>query len=254
MSELENRMLEYRGKFDIRLDKTQPLLAMIDGRSFSKLIKNKYTKPFDSEFIKLMNSTAEYCIAKIQCCKFAYVQSDEISFFIDSRHEESNPFFEYRICKLLSIIPSMATGIFNKLRFQKDPDSPLCEFDCKVWNVPTDNDVFAWFLYRQNDCIRNSKSQTAQSFLPHKELLNLNVDQQLEKLLSTKGIDWNSYEDGMKYGRFIWKEQKEYNSPEYGTYMRSVYEAKPAWQLNGPEGRHKFFELLELKEYEEPVA
>lgn len=254
MSELEERMLEFRSKIDYRLLKEQPVLAMIDGRNFSKLIKNSYTKPFDLEFIDLMNKTAEYCIAKIQCCKFAYVQSDEISFFIDSRKEESTPFFEYRLCKLLSIIPSMATGIFNKLRLQKNPDSKLCEFDCKVWNVPTDNDVFAWFLYRQNDCIRNSKSQAAQTYLSHKELMNLNVDQQLTKLLEQKGIDWNSYDPGMKYGRFIWKEQKEYISPEYGTYMRSMYEAKPAWQLNGEGGRHRFFELLELQEYEEPVA
>ena len=221
---------------------------MIDGRSFSKLIKNKYTKPFDPEFINLMNKTAEHVIAKIQGCKFAYVQSDEISFYIDSRGAESTPFFEYRICKLLSIIPSMATGMFNKLRLQKDPNAPLCEFDCKVWNVPTNNDVFAWFLYRQNDCIRNSKSQAAQTYLPHKELMNLNVDQQIEKLNSQIGIDWNAYDPGMKYGRFIWKEYKEHTDPKYGTYMRSVYEAKPAWRLNSEDGRTIFMHLLELQD------
>lgn len=250
MSELENRMLEYRSKTDVKLLKEQPVLAMIDGRSFSKLIKNKYRKPFDPEFINLMNKTAEYCIAKIQCCKFAYVQSDEISFFIDSRQEESTPFFEYRLCKLLSIIPSMATGMFNKLRLEKDPNSTLCEFDCKVWNVPTDNDVFAWFLYRQNDCMRNSKSQTAQSYLPHKKLMNLNVDQQLDLLMTEKGIDWNIFEPGMKYGRFVWKEYREYNDPKYGTYKRSVYEAKPAWILNSSEGRETFMNLLNLEKDE----
>ena len=199
MSKLEDRMLEYRRSTDYRLQKDL----------------HKYKKPFDPDFIDLMNKTAEYCIGKIQCCKIAYVQSDEISFFIDSRKEESNPFFEYRLCKLLSIIPSMATGIFNKLRLQKDLNAPLCEFDCKVWNVPTNNDVFAWFLYRQNDCTRNSKLQAAQSYLSHNQL---------------------------------WKEYREHTDPKYGTYQRSVYEAKPAWKLNSEDGRTIFMHLLELQD------
>ena len=247
MSELEDRMLKYRSSTDYRLLKEQPVLAMIDGRSFSKVIKNKFQKPFDPEFINLMNKTAEGCIAEIQGCKFAYVQSDEISFYIDSRNPESTPFFEYRLCKLLSIIPSKATGIFNDLRDKKKIKEP-CEFDCKVWNVPTDNDVFSWFLYRQNDCVRNSKSQAAQTYLSHKDLMRLNTDQQIQKLLETKGIDWNEYEDGMKYGRFIWKEKVEYTDPKYGTYQRSVYEAKPAWRLNTPEGRTRFMNLLGLQD------
>ncbi len=251
MSELEKRMLELRGKTDFKLNKNQPVLAQVDGRSFSKLIKNRYEKPFDPVFIDLMNKTAEYCVPKIHGCKFAYVQSDEISFFIDSRKELSEPFFEFRICKLLSIIASTATGRFIDLRPKGEK---IVQFDCKVWNVLTDNDVFAHFLWRQNDCIRNSKSQAAQAYIPQKELLNLNTDQQIELLLSRKGIDWNSYDPGMKYGRFIWKEYKEYTDPKYGTYKRSVYEAKPAWRLNEPDGRHRFFELLGLQEHEELMA
>ena len=247
MSELEDRMLDLRSKTDYRLLKEQSVLAMIDGRSFSKVIKNKFQKPFDPEFIDMMNKTAEGCVAEIQGCKFAYVQSDEISFFIDSRSLESTPFFEYRLCKLLSIISSKATGIFNDLR-DRNKIIESCEFDCKAWNVPTDNDVFAWFLYRQNDCVRNSKSQAAQTYFTYTELKCLNTDEQIDKLKRLKGIDWNDYDDGMKYGRFVWRDSKEYISPEYGTYMRSVYEAKPAWRLNTQEGRTRFMNLLGLQD------
>lgn len=246
MSELERRMLEYRSKTDYRLLKEQPVIVMVDGHSFSKLIKNKYKKPFDPEFINLMNKTAEQSISEIQNCKFAYVQSDEISFFIDSRKDEVAPYFDYRLCKLQSIIASKVTKIFNDLK-----PKCLCEFDCKAWNVPTDNDVYAHFLWRQNDCIRNSISQAAQTYIPENELLNLNIDQQLEKLLIQKGIDWNSYDPGMKYGRFVWKDYVEYVSPKWGPYTRSVYEAKPAWLLREPEGRDKFMKLLKLEKYEE---
>ena len=46
----------------------------------------------------------------------------------------------------------------------------LMVFDCKCWNVPTYNDVFAWFLFRQIDCVRNSKQQAAQTYICHKKL------------------------------------------------------------------------------------
>lgn len=244
MSELEDRMLEYRRSTDYRLQKELPVLVMIDGRGFSKLIKNKYKKPFDPEFIDLMNSVASYCMSRISGCKFAYIQSDEINFFIDQRQEIGKPFFEYRISKLLSIIPSMATGIFTRLR---DPEDDLCEFDCKVWNVPTNNDVFAWFLYRQNDCMRNSKLQAAQTYIDYSGLLHLNADEAIQKLLETEGIRWEDYDPGMKYGRFVWKSEVEHTDPKYGTYQRSVYEAKPAWILNSQEGREKFMNLLGLQ-------
>ena len=87
-------------------------------------------------------------------------------------------------------------------------DQKLVEFDCKAWNVPNENDMFAWCLYRQNDCIKNSKQQAAQTYLSHKELLNLNTDEQIALLKEKKGIDWNTdFSDGKKYGRFIYKEE-----------------------------------------------
>ena len=59
MSDLEDRMLRLRDiTSQIKLDKNLPVLIMIDGRSFSKLIKNKFTKPFDKTFMDAMDKTA----------------------------------------------------------------------------------------------------------------------------------------------------------------------------------------------------
>ena len=110
---LEEKFNQYRKKIDYKLDKSLPLICMIDGRSFSKRIKNNFIRPFDNYFIDLMNKTAQHVCKNVQGCKFAYVQSDEISFFIDSRGENDTPFFEYRLCKLNSLISSIATGFFN---------------------------------------------------------------------------------------------------------------------------------------------
>lgn len=242
MSELENRMLALRdATSQLRLDRTKPVVVMLDGRSFSKLIKNRFQKPFDPEFMAAMDATAAYVLKNVQGAQLGYVQSDEISFYIDSTDELSTPFFEFRLCKLLSIIPSMATGRFNEILHDR-LKKPV-EFDCKAWNVNDWNDVYAWFLYRQLDCIRNSKQQAAQTYLSHKDLVGLNTDTQVQKLMEEKGINWNDYTDGEKFGRFIWKETEHYQSLDYGEYDRSVWKSHPGWELS--KDRERLMKMIE---------
>lgn len=218
---LKERMEELRSKYDIVLPKKRYVMAMIDGRSFSSIIKKHFKLPFDDYFVELMNETAKYVCEHVGGCKFAYVQSDEITFVLtDFEDETTEPFFGNRLCKLQSIIPSMATAKFNRMLFENvitSPTSspietfdllantPMPMFDCKVWDVDNYNDVIAYIIWRQNDCIRNSKQQTTQTYLPKKSLLNKNTDEQIKILLDEKGIDWNQFNDGLKYGRFIYK-------------------------------------------------
>ena len=198
---LKEKCRSSQEKFNYKLDSDKPILLHIDGRSFSKLIKNKFEKPFDNWFINAMNQTAKYICENVQGAKFAYVQSDEISILLtDFDNEETEPFYGNRLCKLQSIIASLATCKFNQLLTTKliqdnaydttlmDSEDTLytasdcikaimnmqlIQFDCKAWSLPTFNDVYAWFLYRQTDCLRNSKQQTAQTYIPHNMLLYL---------------------------------------------------------------------------------
>ena len=219
---LKDKCEYFRSLTDYKLTPNSYVIAMVDGRSFSKLIKNKYEKPFDDVFVKIMNEVAEYLVKNIQGAKFAYTQSDEISLLItDFDTPDTDAAFGYRICKLQSIIASMAASKFNQLALLNDikmldeeqmynavKDQRLVEFDCKVWSVPDYNTAFCHFLWRQNDCIRNSKQQTAQTYLSHKELMGKSADEQIELLLKEKGIDWNALENGLKYGRIIYKERR----------------------------------------------
>lgn len=217
---LEKRMQYYRGLTDHKLMPKTPVLMMLDGRAFSKFCK-RFKKPYDDTFINMMNETAKYLCENIEGCKFAYVQSDEISLYVsDMDNNESESWFGYRLTKIISIAASLATAKFNQLlmiELCKTPCSnndlkelinnqKLAEFDCKAWNVPTINDVFAWYLWRQIDCIRNSKQMAAQTYIPHKELEGLHTDQQIEKLEKETGIKWNNYSDDKKFGRFVYKE------------------------------------------------
>lgn len=217
---LEKRMQYYRSLTDYRLMPKTPVIIFLDGRAFSKFCKI-FEKPFDDIFIHNMNETAKYLCKNIEGCKFAYVQSDEITLYVsDTVNNETESWFGYRLTKMLSIAASLATAKFNQLltiELCKSPCSRedltelianqnLVEFDCKAWNVPTENEVYNYFLWRQIDCIRNSKQMAAQAYIPHKELEGLHTGQQIEKLEKEKGIKWGKYSDDKKFGRFIYKE------------------------------------------------
>ena len=260
METLKEKCQELRAKYDVSMPKKTYTMAMTDGKNFSRLIKNKYEQPFDDKFINMMNEVAIYVCKNVQGCKFAYTQSDEITFVLtDFENEETSAYFDYRLCKMLSIIPSLATAKFNQLVTLNLLDTPcstedmkqiikhmsLAQFDCKVWNTDNFNDVFAYFLWRQIDCVRNSKQQAAQTYLSHKELMGKHTDEQIRLLLEKKGIDWNEYSDDEKYGRFIYKEQIEKPLPnhEENTCLRNVWLAHDAFELYESGGKQRFLEL-----------
>ncbi len=258
METLKEKCEALRATTDYRLPKKTYAMVMIDGRSFSRLIKNKYEKPFDDKFINMMNEVAIYVCKNVQGCKFAYTQSDEITFVLtDFENEETTPFFDYRLCKMLSIIPSLATAKFNQLVTLNLLDVPcsrddmkqivadmnLAQFDCKVWDAENFNNVFAYLLWRQIDCVRNSKQMAAQTYLSHKELLGKHTDEQVEMLLEKNGIDWKKYSDDKKYGRFIYKEQIEKPTPNGEICMRNIWKAHNAFPLFDEGGKEKLISM-----------
>lgn len=226
---LKEKCEYFRGLSDYRLVPNSYMIVMLDGRSFSNLVKKKFKLPFDERFIRYMNETAAVLCHEIQGAKFAYVQSDEISILVtDFDTPETDACFGYRLCKMQSIFASIASNTFNKLALADAVDEistlgngvnasdlirdfKMVQFDCKCWTVPSANDAFCHFLWRQNDCIRNSKQQAAQTYLPNDTLKNKHTDEQISMLKEKMGIDWNDYSDGEKYGRLIYKEEETFN-------------------------------------------
>lgn len=271
---LEDKCLYYRGLTDYRILPNSNIIVMLDGKNFSHLIKNNFLKPFDDNFIDMMNKTAKFLCENVQGCKIAYTQSDEISLLItDYDTDKSDTLFGGRLCKIQSILASLATSEFNRQfilnklsnRFSQDGSDvcfagiydsinhmKLAQFDCKVWVVPSQNDAFAWFLYRQIDCIRNSKQQTAQTWCSHKELLNLDTDEQISYLKEKHNVDWNSFDDDKKYGRFIYKIPETFSknlrnkdgSFTKVTFDRNKFTIKPAFNLTD-DGKEKFLKIIE---------
>jgi tRNA(His) 5'-end guanylyltransferase len=208
----------------------------------------------------MMNETAVYLCENVQGCQIAYVQSDEISLLIKKTNPKGDVFFDGRLCKMQSIIASLATAKFNQLMLIYNiqntiegimpliENSSLYQFDCKVWDVPTADDVMAWFLFRNIDCIRNSKQQTAQTYLSHKELMGKHTDDQIQLLKDNCGIDWNQFNEGEKYGRLVVKRDVECTREENGktiTFTRSKWFADNGMDLTIKENRDLFRKIWE---------
>lgn len=255
---LEKRMLYYRDMTNYKLIPNSYVIIMLDGRSFSKYCK-RFEKPYDKDFINAMNDTAAYLCANVEGCKFAYVQSDEISLVVtDFDTPETESWFGYRLTKILPISASLASTKFNQLMtidyiekyrpsvdtiLNKLSENKLAEFDAKAWNVPTYNDVFAWFLFRQIDCVRNSKQMAAQNEFSHEELKGVDTDTQIAMLKEKKGIDWHACDEGMKYGRFITRESVIINEGCENECVRNKWIAKAAFPLFEENGRKNFDNL-----------
>lgn len=258
---LEDKCQYYRSLTDYRILPNSNILVMLDGKNFSTLIKNNFKKPFDDTFIDMMNRTAQFLCNNVQGVKFAYTQSDEISLLItDYDTPDTDTPFGGRICKLQSLLASLATSEFNRWFTIKNLDKcydnvnvgefiskmKMAQFDCKVWTVPSLNDAYALFLYRQIDCIRNSKQQAAQTYLSHNVLMGNDTDQQIEMLKEKNGIDWNQYKEEWKYGRFVYKFPEHFSKtlPD-GTnveFERNKFKVVPAFLLN--ENKEQFFEII----------
>lgn len=215
----------YEDCYRVHLPRRSYTIIRIDGKSFSNYTKN-LERPFDLELIEDMNDTAAYLCKNIMGAKFAYVQSDEISILLtDFDDVGTQAWFENNVQKMVSVAASMATAKFNQLRLLRGCSIPLvdtngneykalhqsgienfklAEFDARVFQIPQKVEVENYFIWRQNDCTRNSISSVAQSLYSHKELYGVSSDVKQE-LIFQKGINWNDYPSRMKRGGFIAK-------------------------------------------------
>ena len=238
---LGERMKGYENISRYYLTKKTPVIIRIDGKSFHTLTRG-FRRPFDPIFMSAMKDTAKYLCEKISGCKLGYVQSDEISLLLtDYETNETQPWFDNNLQKLVSVSASMATLEFNR-RFAhivrelqddwewhqlhienlwgkiepnhwdayNDAIDHGALFDARAFVLPKE-EVCNYFIWRQRDAIRNSKSMAAQSYFNHSELYGKSSNILLDMLLTSHNVDWNDYPTDQKRGTCIIKEQTEVN-------------------------------------------
>ena len=220
---LGTRMKEYyENRTRIFLPRRTYTIIRVDGKAFHSYTKG-LKRPFDMDLTEDIDKTAIYMCNNIQGAKFAFVQSDEISILMtDFDNIKTDAWFDGNIQKISSISASLATAKFNQLRFLRNAEisgyeyeewidisnCKLAHFDSRVFMIPEKTEVQNYFIWRQQDTVRNSISSVAQSLFSHKELKNKNTDE-MQDMCFSKGVNWNDFPTKLKRGRLIVKEYYE---------------------------------------------
>lgn len=114
---LGDRMKEYEGRESSRrLYSDLPIIARIDGRSFSKFTR-PFDKPFDSSVTDAMDCATSRLVEKTHAL-VGYTQSDEITlvWHVDrSDNPAAQMLFDGRVQKLCSVLAGMATSFLRWL-------------------------------------------------------------------------------------------------------------------------------------------
>jgi len=234
--ELGDRMKKlYENRTRILLPRRTYTIIRVDGKAFHTYTKG-CERPFDAGLIADMDETACYLCKNIQGAKFGFVQSDEISILMtDFDTLQTDAWFDGNIQKIVSVAASLATAKFNQLRYLRDikekwnngmgittithrwlelfENFKLAEFDARTFTIPADYEVENYFIWRQQDTVRNSISSVAQTLYSSKELNGKNMSQQ-QDMIHEKGQNWNDFTPQEKRGRFIFKQ-------EYGVVANS---------------------------------
>jgi tRNA(His) 5'-end guanylyltransferase len=191
-------MKKYEDAYRFHLTDRLPLVIRVDGKSFhtytAKLNRN------DSYFISAMNNVALSLCAGIMGAKFAYVQSDEVSVLVDPWvTPNSQAWFSNNLNKIVSVSASIASSvmtaesasIFGVIK-------PAC-FDSRAFIIPP-NEIINYFIWRQQDAVRNSVRTLGNMYYSNSELNCLSNNKLLSKLESEKGVIWDEQATRFKYG------------------------------------------------------
>jgi len=216
---LGERMKMYEHAWRHKLIRRMPVIIRVDGKAFHTFTKG-LNKPFDDIFMDAMQATAEYLVREIQGCKFAYVQSDEISLLLtDYDTYDTEAWFDNNIQKMVSVTAAKASAFFNQrfslncidynIRSKQEgtydriysnklleAGSMLPVFDARSFNLDKD-EVCNYFIWRQEDCIKNSISMIAMKHFSDKELHGKSTIER-KKMLEEKGIYINDEYDKYK--------------------------------------------------------
>lgn len=225
---LGDRMKDfYENRYRFYLTRRMPVIIRVDGNAFHTFTRG-LDRPFDADFMRMMQETCKSLCASIQGCVGGYVQSDEISLLlIDYQNIDSDAWFDYNLQKITTLAAAKATAIFNyqvaemvkvydamaQATFEDDdenywskynlwsPKQFRATFDARAFNIPKE-EVCNYFIWRQKDATRNSIQAAGQAQFSHKEL-NGKSQADIQEMLFQKGINWNDYSIPEKRGSFV---------------------------------------------------
>lgn len=184
-----------------------PICIRLDGRSFSRWTKG-LERPYDVRLHNLMVAVTTGLVNETNAC-IGYTQSDEISLVLYSDDVKSQVYFDGKIQKITSSLSSLASVLFHYWLPEYLPNrttdlskNRIALFDCRVWNVPSQEEAVNTVLWREFDATKNSMSQAARCHYSHNQLMD-KKSADMQEMLFQKGVNWNDYPDWYKRGTYV---------------------------------------------------
>lgn len=179
-------MKAYEGlETDRRLDGSRPVVARIDGRSFSRFTRD-LARPFDIRLVRAMQETTIALVRDFNA-RIGYTQSDEISLVFAAEDENGNAGlpFDGKVFKLTSTLAAFATSAFMAALVRNGlshKTAALPHFDARVFNVPDESEATNALVWRVKDASRNAINMAARSHYPQKALHGVSTAGMLEMM------------------------------------------------------------------------
>jgi tRNA(His) guanylyltransferase len=233
-------------KYESQTTKTElinliPVVARLDGKSFSKFTKG-LRRPYDERLSRLMINTTKFLVKEFNA-NIGYTQSDEISLVFYNPDPKSQPLFGNRVFKIETTLAAFASVYFNKYLSEYLPEKAdkFPTFDCRVFNVPNEEEAVNALYWRELDATKNSITMAASAYYSHKQLMNKNGKVKQEMLFQ-KGVNWNDYPAFFKRGQYV---QRKRVYRKYTTDEISVLPKKHEARIN-PDLKIERWEIQEL--------
>lgn len=208
MDSLGDRMSRYEEVTRLKLTPRSCCIIRCDGRAFHTFTKG-FERPFDLGFVNAMSAAAKYTAEEMQGFRLGYTQSDEVSFFLtDFDKVQTQGWFGYDLCKVVSVSASILTSHFNRIypvyMYAQKRGGRLATFDSRAFTIPI-ADVANYFLWRAQDWERNSLSMYARSFFSVKELYGKSKAD-VHEMLHSIGENWTEdVSEQLRNGLFFTK-------------------------------------------------
>jgi tRNA(His) 5'-end guanylyltransferase len=190
-------------------------VARLDGRGFTRLTKevHKFEAPFDERFRDLMLKTTEELVKEFDVY-YAYTHSDEISLLFPQEFD----LFNRKLRKLESVMAGKASATFSMALGSEGI------FDCRICQLPSKEDVYDYFRWRNSDACRNAlnshcywlmrkQGQTARQATARMDKMRVSDK---NEFLFENGINFNDLPAWQKRGSAVYWESylKEGKNPK----------------------------------------
>lgn len=205
--ELDAKMRVFETALDLCVLPELHMVARLDGRSFTRLTKEKqnFEAPFDERFRDLMVATTGHLMDCGFRIDYGYTQSDEISLLFHLDEQQ----FHRKLRKLNSVLAGEASAKFSLLL------GDMACFDCRISQLPNVELVCDYFRWRSGDAARNALNGHCYWLLRKQGLSEKAATEQLlgvsssakNELLFGHGVNFNDLPNWQKRGVGLYWEQ-----------------------------------------------